>query len=32
MTENKVIYFFLILKLVENDGGGMIEINRKLKY
>lgn len=32
MTENKVIYFFLKLKLVENDGGGMIEINRKLKY
>lgn len=32
MTENKIIYFFLQLKLVENDGGGMIEINRKLKY
>ena len=32
MTENKVIYFFLKLKLVENDVGGMKEINRKLKY
>ena len=32
MTENKVIYFFLKLKPVENDSGGMIEINRKLKY
>lgn len=32
MTENKVIYFFLKLKLVENDRGGIIEINRKLKY
>ena len=32
MTENKVIFFFLKLKLVENDSGGIIEIHRKLKY